>query len=189
MEKWDSRAVIVVPCYDEALRLDPEAFLAACRAQPGLSLLFVDDGSQDATLPILRRLAACTPQRIDVLPLPANGGKAEAVRAGLLAALGRGADYVGWWDADLSTPLDEIPRFLDVLERNPGCELVIGSRIRILGSAIERSVLRHLAGRAFAAAASHALRVAIYDTQCGAKLLRRTPQLETLLAEPFTSGV
>jgi len=179
---------VVVPCYDEARRLQPDAFLRACHETPGLHFLFVDDGSRDATPGVLRELAARAPDRLAVLALPANRGKAEAVRAGLREAFARGHDYVGWWDADLATPLAEIPRFVAALEAAPEREMVLGARIQMLGRAIERSAARHYAGRVFATAASQVLGLPVYDTQCGAKLLRSTPALAALFEEPFTSG-
>jgi dolichyl-phosphate beta-glucosyltransferase len=179
---------IVVPCYDEAARLDPEAFLAACRAHDALRFLFVDDGSRDGTLAVLEKLAARAPERLAVLALPANRGKAEAVRAGLRDAIARGHDYVGWWDADLATPLAEIPRFVAVLDERPDTEIVFGARVQMLGRSIERSTVRHYAGRVFATVASRSLGLPVYDTQCGAKLLRATPAVAALLDAPFTSG-
>lgn len=179
---------IVVPCYDEAARLDPEAFLAACRAQDWLRFLFVDDGSRDGTLAVLEKLAARAPERLAVLALPANRGKAEAVRAGLRDAIARGHDYVGWWDADLATPLAEIPRFVAVLDERPDTEIVFGARVQMLGRSIERSTARHYGGRVFATFASRSLGLPVYDTQCGAKLLRATPAVAALLDAPFTSG-
>jgi dolichyl-phosphate beta-glucosyltransferase len=183
-----STVTIVVPCYEEAARLDPDAFAEAAHATPGLHFLFVDDGSHDATLALLRALAARGPERLGVLALPANRGKAAAVRAGLLEAFARGHDYVGWWDADLATPLAEIPRFVAALEAAPDREIVFGARVQMLGRTIERSALRHYAGRVVATAASRTLGLAVYDTQCGAKLLRSTPALAALFEEPFASG-
>lgn len=179
---------IVVPCYDEAARLDPDAFAAACRDHDGLHFVFVDDGSRDATRAVLEKLAARDPERLAVLALPENRGKAEAVRAGMREAFARGFEYVGWWDADLATPLDEIPRFAAVLDERPGVELVFGARVQMLGRAIERSTLRHYVGRVFATVASRSLGLPVYDTQCGAKLLRATPAVRALFEAPFESG-
>lgn len=179
---------LVVPCYDEAARLRPEAFLDCCRDRPGVHFLFVDDGSRDATLERLRGLERGAPDRIAVRALPVNRGKAEAVRAGMLEAFARGHAYVGWWDADLATPLDELERFAAVLEEQPDREIVFGARVQMLGRRIERSALRHYVGRVFATAASQTVGLPVYDTQCGAKLLRSTPELAALFAEPFRSG-
>ena len=174
--------VIVVPCYNEAHRLDVNAFR---NVPASVSCLFVDDGSTDETRKIVEGLCEGGPHRL--LHIPRNMGKAEAVRTGLLEAIDAGATRVGYWDADLATPLDEIPRFIDVLAQNPNTDLVLGARINLLGRDIRRSNVRHYLGRIFATAASAILSVPVYDTQCGAKLFRVSDELRTILAEPFAS--
>ena len=105
-----SSTVLVVPCYDEEKRLDEAAFLSLVEPAD-LGLLFVDDGSKDGTGARLTALRGHHPERIDVLSLGQNQGKAEAVRHGLLHGLAGGADgSVGYIDADLATPVPEIKR-------------------------------------------------------------------------------
>jgi glycosyltransferase involved in cell wall biosynthesis len=164
--------------------LDAGAVLAFVRRSDGVALLFVDDGSTDQTAARLAELSAQAPGRIGWLRLPTNQGKAGAVRAGVLAAMD-GARFVGFWDADLSTPLEEIPRFVAFLEARPALAAAIGARVQLLGSHITRSTARHYLGRVFATAASIALRLAVYDTQCGAKLFRVSPLVRTAFAQPF----
>ena len=177
--------VVVVPCYNEAARLDRAAFRDFSLPGRCLRFCFVNDGSRDDTLRVLQSLCAERPALGWTVDLPVNQGKAEAVRQGLLAAVARGPATVGFWDADLATPLSELPRLLAVLEENPRVELVLGSRVRLLGRHIDRSALRHYLGRVFATGASLTLGLPVYDTQCGAKLLRVTPALGELLAERF----
>ncbi len=179
--------VLVVPCYNEAARLDVEAFLACVAARPSTHLLCVDDGSTDATGAVLARMAASAPGRITVLTLPANAGKAEAVRRGVLAGLDLGPGLIGYWDADLSTPLSALDDFLTVLETRPSVEFVLGSRVMLMGRDIRRLAWRHYLGRVFATAVSLTLDLPVYDTQCGAKVFRADAAAEGLFAEPFRS--
>jgi glycosyltransferase involved in cell wall biosynthesis len=179
-----SQAVaLIVPCYNEAARLDRAAFLALASARPGLRLLFVDDGSTDATGEVLESLRAAHP-RVSTLRLAANSGKAEAVRQGLVKALADGASTVGYCDADLSTPAGELVRLVDVMTSSTA-QVVLASRVRLLGARIERLTHRHYLGRIFATVASLALRLPVYDTQCGAKLFRSSPVLAAAVAAPF----
>jgi len=180
--------IIVVPCYNEAARLDVEAFRRFVAEDHPQRFLFVDDGSTDATLDVLRSLQASAPERFGVHALAHNRGKAEAVRQGILRALADSPAMVGFWDADLATPLDAIPEFCDVLEQNPGLQVVLGSRVRLLGRTIERRPERHAAGRIFATAASLVLGLPVYDTQCGAKLLRVGPEVRALFQRPFQTN-
>ncbi len=179
--------IIVVPCYNEGTRLRPDRFSEFVSATPGIRLLFVNDGSGDTTADVLNELKVALPGAIDVLHLPRNVGKGEAVRHGLLHALAGQPTYVGYWDADLATPLDAIPTFRAMMEDNPAIEILLGSRVKLLGRRIERHALRHYLGRVFATFASLTLRLPVYDTQCGAKLLRNTETLHAVLERPFES--
>ncbi len=177
---------VVVPCYNEADRLDVDGFDLLARS--GLaSLLFVDDGSTDSTRAVLEKLAGELPS-VTVLPLGSNRGKAEAVRQGMRHAVERGASVVGYYDADLATPPSELARLVRTLCADPALNGVLGSRVARLGSCIDRRAVRHYTGRVFATAASLALGVAVYDTQCGAKIFRVNPQLVAALERPFRSS-
>ena len=177
--------LIVVPCHNESARLRPDAFSDFMTDHPEAGFVFVNDGSADDTPKILRALAEKWPARAWALDLPENVGKAEAVRRGMLAAFAESPRFAGFWDADLATPLDEIPNFVEILERRPERDLVIGARVRLLGRDIRRSPARHYLGRVFATAAAVALGMAVYDTQCGAKLFRATDETRALFREPF----
>jgi glycosyltransferase involved in cell wall biosynthesis len=182
-----SSAIMVIPCYNEARRLQVHKFKTFAEGEHPRRFLFVNDGSTDGTLQVLQRLHDDDPQRFVFYDLPANMGKAEAVRQGVLRAFEAGTDYVGYWDADLATPLDAIPLFCKLLDARPDIEMVFGARVRLLGRTIERKASRHYLGRVFATAASLALGMAIYDTQCGAKLLRASPMIKELFQQPFAT--
>jgi glycosyltransferase involved in cell wall biosynthesis len=175
---------IIVPCYNESERLDSHAFLDALVKNADLSFLFVNDGSTDGTLQLLRSLKDENPGQIEVLNLERNAGKAEAVRQGMLASMEGVFEYIGYWDADLATPLSEIDGFCRLLDATD-VEIVIGSRVYLLGRRIERSAVRHYVGRVFATCASMLLRIPVYDTQCGAKLFRNSTALKLVFGRPF----
>ncbi|SMX31102.1 glycosyltransferase [Actibacterium lipolyticum] len=179
---------IVVPCYNEASRLDAAAFQTYIDTRNDVSFLFVDDGSRDDTLECLSTLQATRPHRITVLSLSQNSGKAEAVRQGLIFATNAGAQLVGYWDADLATPLDAIDDFVRVANKFQDVSVVFGSRRALLGHRIERTLKRRMVSRLCAVLARQAVRLPLGDTQCGAKLLRNTGDLRDALKSPFTAG-
>ena len=178
---------IVVPCYNEAARLDVDAFKTFAEQGSPQRFLFVNDGSTDETLSVLKTLCDSDSRRFALHDLPRNVGKAEAVRQGILLALESNPDFVGFWDADLATPLSAIPQFRDFLEAKGQLQMVVGARVKLLGRDIRRRALRHYLGRVFATMASLALRIPIYDTQCGAKLFRASPEVRSLFQKPFRS--
>ncbi len=183
----DETYTLVVPCYNEAQRLPLDAFIEHLEHDQRCRFLFVNDGSSDATETVLQTLVARGPDRMRLLTLAQNQGKAEAVRHGLLAELEQpsSAAFIGYWDADLATPLSAAPAMLQLLRDRPALEVVLGSRVQLLGRQIERRRIRHYLGRVFATFASLVLHLPVYDTQCGAKMFRATPRLREILREPF----
>lgn len=178
-----SEIAIVVPCFNEAARLDTGqlrslAQLAVC------DVIVVDDGSTDGTADLVAR-ATAGDSRIRVVRLPSNGGKAAAVRHGLHLAAAAGYTVVGFCDADFATPVGDVSRLVQACTND--APVVIGSRVGLLGHRIERSPIRHYTGRIFATASSLALGFQVYDTQCGAKVFLVGQPLSDALDEPFMS--
>ena len=179
--------VVVVPCFNEARRLDLRAFESFAAGAPDTQFLFVDDGSTDGTRTILEEASHANPSSFRVLDLDHNRGKGEAVRLGVLQAARAGPAFVGFWDADLATPLAELPRFRAVFDERPETVFVLGSRVNLLGRSVHRKLTRHYVGRVFATAVAAALHLPVYDTQCGAKVFRCTPDVLALFERPFFS--
>ena len=152
---------------------------------PFAHLLFVDDGSKDDTYFRIERFSRKHSNRVSLYGFVENGGKGEAVRFGLLQALKANPTYIGYWDADLATPLTEVREFLSLFRARPEVEFILGARVRLLGRAIHRHVGRHYLGRIFATLIASSLGIPVYDTQCGAKIFRRTPNLDEVLGKPF----
>ena len=179
----------MIPCFNEAARLPDAEFLAFAQSRPDIDFLFVNDGSIDRTGELLASLEKRKPERFRVCSFGFNRGKAEAVREGIKSALASdpAPSYVGFWDADLATPLDAIPRLAAVLDERPEVQMVFGARVKLLGRAIERKAARHYPGRIFATLVSTLLGLPIYDSQCGAKMFRATDEVAALFAEPFAT--
>ncbi len=178
---------IIVPCHNEARRLHAIEFLQFIRLQPDVRFLFVNDGSTDSTLDLLQQLAEVAPEHFEILNLEHNCGKAEAVRRGVLHGAAAKPAYIGFWDADLATPLDAIPEFIRVLDRRHEVDLLLGVRLPLLGHAIRRQPARRLLGKSFAHIASRLLGMRCRDTQCGAKIFRLSPEIVSLFSQPFDS--
>jgi glycosyltransferase involved in cell wall biosynthesis len=178
---------LIVPCYNEERRLRRDTFLEFLRARPHATLCFVDDGSSDGTLKSLEGMQSEGGLRILVQALRTNSGKAEAVRQGVLhaASLKRFA-LIGYWDADLSTPLSQLDLLAGALDADPARMLALGSRVKRLGSEIDRNATRHYLGRVFSTLASQMFDLPVYDSQCGAKLFR-ADVAGVLFGEPFVT--
>ena len=180
------RVAIVVPCYNEGRRLPVAQFDEFLRNSE-TDFFFVDDGSRDHTQEVLAALKATRPDRVTVIHQAENRGKAETVRHGICTAVDREFEYVGFWDADLATPLAEIPEFMGVFAEHPELDMVFGSRVKLLGRHVERKASRHYLGRVFATFISTMLGLPIYDSQCGAKIFRVRPNTRSLFERPFLS--
>jgi dolichyl-phosphate beta-glucosyltransferase len=117
---------IVIPAFNEAERIIPtiqQFHKYLSDKQMVFEIIVVDDGSADDTVAVVSQLQQHMP-RLSVIPLPANKGKGNAVRQGMLAA--RGSIRL-FSDADGSTPIEEIDKLLKVLERGD-TDIAIGSR-------------------------------------------------------------
>lgn len=178
---------VIIPCYNEENRLDIKALKDFIRNHPWICFLGVNDGSQDRTLNILQNLHHEFKDQFRYFDLPKNAGKAEAVRQGILQAHQTETfDYIGYWDADFSTPLAEIDHFVAFSGGHLHHAFILGSRISRLGSRINRKLYRHYLGRIFSTATSFILKLHVYDTQCGAKLIS-AKEIDNLFSQPFIS--
>jgi glycosyltransferase involved in cell wall biosynthesis len=180
-------AQLVIACFNEGHRLPDRNFIDWMQVHHDTRFLFVDDGSTDTTAERLQEVQRICPSACDILSLARNYGKAEAIRLGMLKALVSKPDFLGYWDADCATPLDELPRFIKCFMKFPSIVLVMGVRVKMLGAHIIRKEYRHYAGRVFATCASLAMGLPAYDTQCGAKLFRVTPWLQSIFENPMVS--
>jgi len=187
-----NNVAIVVPCFNEAQRLDTDAFSEFIRQNRAFHFVFVNDGSTDDTAQVLASLhRELGFRQVAVVNLDQNSGKAEATRQGLQFALDetfadpRGIGFVGYLDADLATPLEELLTFQHRAVANPHIQAVVGSRLHLAGRSIERKWRRRLVGSVFATLTTMLFQLGLRDTQCGAKLFRNQPWLQELVRTPF----
>jgi dolichyl-phosphate beta-glucosyltransferase len=159
---------LVIPAYNEAARIEAmmDVVVAWKQEQPfPVELIVVDDGSDDATADLaeraLRNVAGARVIRI------AHGGKAAAVRAGMLAASGA---QIAFSDADLATPLSYLTALRSELAK--GSDIAIGSREGAGARRLGEPAYRHVMGRVFNGMVRLLLVPGIHDTQCGFKLFR-----------------
>lgn len=177
---------VVVPCYNEASRLQVDVFKAFI-AHNNIHFCFVNDGSRDNTIEILNDLKNNLMEKVLVVDLKQNSGKAEAVRLGVLKSNEwKSFSHLAYFDADLAIPLAEINNLLEFTQKYPGYLLLMGARLKRLGAEINRKPLRHIFGRAFATFASNLFNMSAYDTQCGFKLFKQE-LVENIFDQPFYS--
>jgi len=179
------KTCIVIPCYNEASRLEWKIFSDYAGEHPNVHFLFVNDGSSDATGEILAAMSEKNKGQFACINRAYNLGKAQSVREGVLYSLSwREFDYIGYFDADLATPLEEIDWLLNHLQEDPDIVLAFGSRRKTRKNMIERNALRHNLGRLYAGFITGLLSLDIYDTQCGAKIFK-TSTAKQIFQSPF----
>ena len=160
---------IVVPAFDEAARIAVTLVKTLDyldRWHPESELIVVDDGSKDDTRMVLDALAS-RDKRLAVISHEQNRGKGAAVRTGVLASRG---SFVLFMDADLATPIEELPKLLAYLAN--GADIVIGSRAAALDIRRNQPLIREMMGRTFNRIIKSILDIPWGDTQCGFKLFR-----------------
>ena len=178
--------IAIIPCYNEAARLDTTAFLKFSEEQDEIVLYFINDGSTDATSETLKQMHDRSNGKILFHELNTNAGKGEAIRKGIMLALEKNPAFIGYLDADLSTPIIEFERLADLaIQKN--ADLVFGSRIKTATTSIKRSLLRHYIGRVIATIIDARFKFGIYDTQCGAKVFK-TASISKVVQSPFVTS-
>ena len=184
-----AQIALVVPCFNEADRWQ-QSYWQEILSDPLIRIFFVDDGSTDLTSERIKDGISSDSVAIQLLTLPRNEGKAEAVRNGLLAVIEEGAEIVAFLDADAAFPASEVTRLAhlsqDLLSGDqPQWDSVWSSRIMLGGRQIKRRSSRHYISRAIATVVAPMHGYEIYDTQSGYKIFKTSQELESCLREPF----
>ena len=164
---------VVIPCYNEEDRLSGETFKDFAKNNSGYHLCFVNDGSTDNTLQVLEELQKGNEDFISIYNCEKNGGKAEAVRQGVLHLFeDKQLDYIGYLDADLSTDFLDFNDLVKTIETSD-FKIVSGSRISRMGANITKESARKIISLTINLIIQKILGMPFKDTQCGAKIMDR----------------
>ena len=180
---------VVIPAYNEGTRLTstlPRVLEYLNSVEAKSELLVVDDGSTDDTASLAEAaLAQSGKVKAGVISYRPNRGKGYAVKRGLLEV---SAEIALFSDADLSTPITEVPKLADPIAGGD-CDLAFGSR------ALDRSLIgvhqpwrREQGGRIFNLIVRIATGLPFWDTQCGFKAFRMSvcrPLIEAARIDRF----
>ncbi|QWX84745.1 response regulator [Cellulophaga sp. HaHaR_3_176] len=162
---------VVIPCYNEQDRLSGKEFKDFVHNNLGYHLCFVNDGSTDKTLEVLEELRKGNETKISIFNCEKNGGKAEAVRQGVLhIAKDPQLDYIGYLDADLSTDFRDFDDLVRTIEKSD-FKIVSGSRMSRMGANITKESARALISKTINLIIRSILKMPFNDTQCGAKIM------------------
>src|SRR5207237_10096900 len=119
---------VVIPAFNEAVRIGDTLATSIAyleKESPGSELIVINDGSKDSTGEVIRKVAAVpSTAMIRLLENFPNRGKGAAVRSGLLSAT---KPIAVFFDADLSTPIDELPKIVEPIARGD-VDIAFGSR-------------------------------------------------------------
>jgi dolichyl-phosphate beta-glucosyltransferase len=177
---------IIIPCYNEEKRISKD-FIAKLLNNCAIDLYLCNDGSTDNTLAVIDEIADSNADKCFVIHKERNSGKANTIYNAVNEVLKKEKyTHIGYFDADFSTPVNEVIRLVDIQRNNPKT-FILGSRILLLNTKIERKRYRHIIGRIIVTLVNLKFKLGVYDTQCGAKLFP-THIAKVAFATPFDTA-
>jgi glycosyltransferase involved in cell wall biosynthesis len=180
------KTAIIIPCYNEEKRIEKKNIDYIIN-NTHATIFFANDGSKDNTLSILNDISGHYNERCFVMNYEKNEGKANTIFKAIKTINQRNEfDFIGYFDADFSTPPNEIKRLIEIVN-NSDYQFVFGSRVLLLNSGIERKWYRHIIGRVIITSVNFKLKLGIYDTQCGAKIFSKEI-IKVAFVEPFKTS-
>ena len=161
---------IIIPAYNEQMRIGNsirKILEYIEKEKLSAELIVVDDGSRDTTAKVAEEICADFPDiKTNVIRYEENRGKGHAIKTGLLASV---SDIALFSDADLSTPISELPKLVEPIRRDK-FDLTFGSR------ALDRNLIgirqpwrREQGGKVFNLIVRMLTGLPFWDTQCGFK--------------------
>jgi dolichyl-phosphate beta-glucosyltransferase len=166
------KIAIIIPCYNEAKRLEYKN-IEQLLLNSDIDIFFANDGSKDDTVAVINAIVTKHQERCYLIDFTENSGKANTIYKAINQINQEDTyDFVGYFDADFSTPANEFIRLIGELNKRQ-CEFMLGSRILLLNSGIKRKYHRHIIGRIIITLINLKFKLGIYDTQCGSKLFSK----------------
>lgn len=176
---------VVIPCFNEYNRLDLEYWTQIVNHLNHVNWIFVDDGSSDKTLDLLRALQSNS--NVEVLARKDNAGKSEAIRYGMSRVLTDrpNSELIAYIDSDGAFSLSDIENLFDIavvdLRRAVLRDAWISSRVNLAGRSIQRRASRHYIGRLISTFVTFGWKNAPYDTQSGLKVFANSEEFRECL--------
>lgn len=176
------KIAIIIPCYNEEKRLMLE-HVKAITEHSDIQLFFANDGSTDKTREVIDDICKKT-KNCEAIHFEINEGKSITIyKAIQLLNAQNHFDYIGYFDADFSTPAQELLKMIGVIEQEQP-SFIFASRIKKLNAKIVRKVHRHFIGRTILSLINFKHHLDIYDTQCGCKIFSKE-MIKEGFKEPF----
>lgn len=182
------KTAIIIPCYNEASRIDVSRYINFIATHPLYHLCLVNDGSEDATLKVLYTIKNACSERVTVIHLEENKGKAAATRTAAKFLYHQDTiRFIGYMDADLSTDFKDFKRLTQSLKQDANLSLVFGSRkTNGLNNIIKRGNKRKFFSMVIKSIINLILGLEISDTQCGAKVFKKE-EIPLIYGKAFVS--
>lgn len=180
------RLAIIVPCFNEANRLNVEYFKKLIEQSNDVLYVFIDDCSTDNTIKLLNTLKSFKASKVTVVANPNNLGKGESIRKGWLEIINKypSIEFLGFIDADSAFALQDVNKIIKLSFSND-FDSVWSSRVKLAGREIRRSLYRHFIGRIIQTYLQFFYRFGIYDSQSGLKVWRKNQKFTLSIMDTF----
>lgn len=180
----NNKIVVIVPCFNEADRLNLFYFNELSKIQNTI-WIFIDDGSTDNTSQILKKLSTKT--NVMNLRIDRNMGKSNAIAYGMDFASHEfsNIEWIGFLDSDGAFASEDVARIIKMANSIKRFDAIYTSRVKMAGRNIKRNNVRHVIARLITSLFGLVWREIPYDTQSGFKLYRYSDDYKSLFIEPF----
>lgn len=165
------KTAIIIPCFNEEKRLDKLKVKELSKLY-NIDIYFTNDGSTDKTQQLINEICLLIPNCFSI-NYNKNEGKSAAIYKSINEINVKNKyDYIGYFDADFSTPSKQLVNMINYIETNNSA-FIFASRIKTLNALIVRKTHRHIIGRTILTIINLKHRLNIYDTQCGCKIFSK----------------